>query len=241
MALHTPPSALSACTTRAIRRAAERAFRTLGLRDFARLDGFVIAAASPLAKQILRASGGSASEGAEDVVVFVDVNIVSGMEQTSFMFAQAAEARKRDCTPCGRFVLESPGATLAGAHDAKLSRSATSRFAPVPTGGSVARASRLAPALPRLQPCREALSSLPRPPSTLQGWGGQARACVACRGPPHRARHLRRRGEPLFHSTRAAVFASPQTLRVCIGRPRYDNRDRDCPLCCRAPSARFRS
>lgn len=37
--IHTPPSALSPDTTRRIRRAAERAFRELGLRDFARLDG----------------------------------------------------------------------------------------------------------------------------------------------------------------------------------------------------------
>lgn len=39
VALHTPPRHLSAATTADIRRSAERVFRELGLRDFARLDG----------------------------------------------------------------------------------------------------------------------------------------------------------------------------------------------------------
>ena len=52
-----------------IRREAERLFRTLGLRDFARIDGWV------------------SSSGA---IRFSDLNPLSGMEQNSFLFQQAS-------------------------------------------------------------------------------------------------------------------------------------------------------
>lgn len=99
MALHTPPKSLAAATTRAIRRSAEGGFRALGLRDFARLDGFVIPATSPLGARILSGCAGSSGDcgGADcsDVIVFTDVNIISGMEQTSFLFVQAAEVSQQ--------------------------------------------------------------------------------------------------------------------------------------------------
>jgi D-alanine--D-alanine ligase len=54
----------------AVRRAAEDAFQVLGLRDFARIDGWL-------------QPGGQ--------VVISDVNPISGMEQNSFLFIQAAQ------------------------------------------------------------------------------------------------------------------------------------------------------
>jgi D-alanine--D-alanine ligase len=54
-----------------IRREAEKLFEVLGLRDFARIDGWV---------------------SAEGKIYFSDLNPISGMEQNSFIFQQAARA-----------------------------------------------------------------------------------------------------------------------------------------------------
>mmetsp|Transcript_35081 Transcript_35081/g.76681 ORF Transcript_35081/g.76681 Transcript_35081/m.76681 type:complete len:541 (+) Transcript_35081:177-1799(+) len=71
---HTPPRFPVAATT-AIRTGVADVFARLGLRDFARVDGFYIAPS---------ASGDPAR------LIFSDINIISGMEQTSFLFQQAA-------------------------------------------------------------------------------------------------------------------------------------------------------
>jgi len=72
---HTPPR-FSRQTTDRIRADAAKAFQALGLRDFARLDGWVMPPAGP---------------DSEPRVVFSDINTVSGMEQTSFLFIQASQ------------------------------------------------------------------------------------------------------------------------------------------------------
>ena len=66
---HTPPRFPPAVVA-AIRAGASAVFRSLGLRDFARLDGWYLPSGE---------------------VVFSDLNMVSGMEQTSFLFQQAAQ------------------------------------------------------------------------------------------------------------------------------------------------------
>lgn len=75
---HTPPR-FSLAAVAAIRRGASRLFSSLGLRDFARVDGWLL---PPPGRQ-------GAAEG-EETIVFSDINLVSGMEQTSFLFQQAA-------------------------------------------------------------------------------------------------------------------------------------------------------
>ncbi|MDA8063617.1 MAG: hypothetical protein M0T80_14525 [Actinomycetota bacterium] len=67
---HCPPR-FSAEVVEAVRATAERAFSVLGLRDFARIDSWLL------------------PDGA---VMVSDVNPVSGMEQNSFLFVQAAQA-----------------------------------------------------------------------------------------------------------------------------------------------------
>ena len=67
-----------------IRDTAYNIFVALGLRDFARLDGFFI----PFPDQNSSVKSAAFVKGQP---VFNDVNIISGMEQTSFLFQQAAE------------------------------------------------------------------------------------------------------------------------------------------------------
>ena len=86
-----------------VRRRAEQAFRALGLRDCARLDGFYMPRDHPAvswtnergANANEDASRSSEEEKPSSTVlepVFADVNVASGMEQTSFLFLQAAQA-----------------------------------------------------------------------------------------------------------------------------------------------------
>ena len=102
VAYHTP-ARFGDAGVRACMREAERAFAALGLRDVARLDGFFLpsddAALFELELESGESGGGLGSstraavaEAAGGFPVFTDVNVVSGMEQTSFMFLQAAEA-----------------------------------------------------------------------------------------------------------------------------------------------------
>lgn len=83
----TPPR--DSATTRfgGIRERAAETFSGLGLRDFVRLDGFFM----PRGDDGVEWRGDSAISDVEGEPVFTDVNIISGMEQTSFLFLQAAE------------------------------------------------------------------------------------------------------------------------------------------------------
>lgn len=85
---HTPPR-FPAPVIEAVRRLAVRLFGELGLRDFARFDGFLLPPGSDMARAV-GGSGRHGDLGALGTLAFIDVNIVSGMEQTSFLFQQAA-------------------------------------------------------------------------------------------------------------------------------------------------------
>ena len=79
-----------------VRRRAEEAFQVLGLRDCARLDGFYMPRDHPAVSWTKKNErGANANDSSKEAVfepVFADVNVASGMEQTSFLFLQAAQA-----------------------------------------------------------------------------------------------------------------------------------------------------
>lgn len=86
---HTPPR-VPQDIVKAIRVGAVSLFRDMKLKDFARIDGWIlqpsfkhVTSPSP-DKHYLKTPGG--------IVTFTDINLMSGMEQTSFLFQQAAEA-----------------------------------------------------------------------------------------------------------------------------------------------------
>ncbi|KAG9137893.1 hypothetical protein Leryth_021187 [Lithospermum erythrorhizon] len=83
---HTPPRfPLEIIET--IRQGASLLFQQLGLRDFARIDGWFLPPDSH-ASSLVRDKFGKSGLG---TVLFTDINLVSGMEQTSFLFQQASK------------------------------------------------------------------------------------------------------------------------------------------------------
>lgn len=102
VAYHTP-ARFGTMAVEKIRTEAAEVFKVLGLRDFARLDGFFMPQGDVAVEWRTRtmtqdriASTTQGHTGSDLVVapgfpVFTDVNIISGMEQTSFVFLQAAE------------------------------------------------------------------------------------------------------------------------------------------------------
>ncbi|XP_010553130.1 PREDICTED: uncharacterized protein LOC104823308 isoform X2 [Tarenaya hassleriana] len=83
---HTPPR-FPIHVIKSIREEAALIFQKLSLRDFARIDGWYLAPTS-----YLLSSRGDESENTESgAVVFTDINLISGMEQTSFLFQQASK------------------------------------------------------------------------------------------------------------------------------------------------------
>ncbi|KAI3414492.1 uncharacterized protein J3R85_016241, partial [Psidium guajava] len=84
VAYHTPPR-FPVDIIEDIRKGASLLFKRLGLRDFARIDGWFLPSKhlSP-SKEVF---------GANDygTIVFTDINLISGMEQTSFLFQQASK------------------------------------------------------------------------------------------------------------------------------------------------------
>ena len=90
MSYHTPPR-FPPATVAAIRAGASAVFRALGLRDVARLDGWYLPSGA---------------------IVFSDLNMVSGMEQTSFLFQQAAQVGLSHATVL-RWILNQAAARYA--------------------------------------------------------------------------------------------------------------------------------
>ncbi|KAG6557536.1 hypothetical protein Mapa_000810 [Marchantia paleacea] len=89
---HTPPQfPLEAIGE--IRRGAAKLFQLLGLRDFARVDGWLLPSSSKINLNSHGVGNGDRLIGQMDsgIVVFSDINLMSGMEQTSFLFQQAAK------------------------------------------------------------------------------------------------------------------------------------------------------
>ncbi|XP_077215091.1 D-alanine-D-alanine ligase family isoform X3 [Tasmannia lanceolata] len=85
---HTPPR-FPTDIIECIRRGASLLFQRFGLRDFARIDGwFFPSPTHTLSSMENYNKFGSTESGA---IVFTDINLISGMEQTSFLFQQASK------------------------------------------------------------------------------------------------------------------------------------------------------
>ncbi|KAH1040013.1 hypothetical protein J1N35_041756 [Gossypium stocksii] len=86
VAYHTPPR-FPIEVIRSIREGASLLFRRLGLRDFARIDGWFL----PSSTKALSSSEDKFGITEFGTVLFTDINLISGMEQTSFLFQQASK------------------------------------------------------------------------------------------------------------------------------------------------------
>ncbi|KAJ4779729.1 D-alanine-D-alanine ligase [Rhynchospora pubera] len=82
---HTPPRFPTDVIER-IREGSSLLFRKLNLKDFARIDGWFLPNPVP-------GIGSNHTFGTTDsgTIVFTDINLISGMEQTSFLFQQASK------------------------------------------------------------------------------------------------------------------------------------------------------
>ncbi|XP_023641660.1 uncharacterized protein LOC17893266 isoform X2 [Capsella rubella] len=83
---HTPPR-FPIHVIKRIREEASHIFQKLGLRDFARIDGWYLASNLNLLSSANERLGGPDSCD----VIYTDINLISGMEQTSFLFQQASK------------------------------------------------------------------------------------------------------------------------------------------------------
>ncbi|KAK9734334.1 hypothetical protein RND81_04G132500 [Saponaria officinalis] len=84
VAYHTPPR-FPIDVIGMIREGASTLFQHLGLSDFARIDGWYLPSSQIYSSRVL-------SEKSEPgVLLFTDINLISGMEQTSFLFQQASK------------------------------------------------------------------------------------------------------------------------------------------------------
>ncbi|KAK3029514.1 hypothetical protein RJ639_037535 [Escallonia herrerae] len=86
VAYHTPPR-FPMDVIDSIRKGASLLFQRFGLRDFARIDGWFLPS-SACTFSSLENKFGRTESGA---VLFTDINLISGMEQTSFLFQQASK------------------------------------------------------------------------------------------------------------------------------------------------------
>lgn len=88
VAYHTPPR-FPAEVIDCIRQGVSLLFRHFGLRDFARIDGWFLP--SPATSLPSSENGGKFGNTEYGTVLFTDINLISGMEQTSFLFQQASK------------------------------------------------------------------------------------------------------------------------------------------------------
>ncbi|KAA3463737.1 D-alanine--D-alanine ligase [Gossypium australe] len=106
VAYHTPPR-FPIEVIKNIREGASLLFQRLGLRDFARIDGWFL----PSSTKALSSSEDKFGITEFGTVLFTDINLISGMEQTSFLFQQASKVgfshsnilRSIICRACLRF------------------------------------------------------------------------------------------------------------------------------------------
>lgn len=90
VAYHTPPR-FSVDVIEHIRKGAAMLFRYLGLRDFARIDGWFLPSADSSSADMQNENMKLFGNLKSGTVIFSDINLISGMEQTSFLFQQAAQ------------------------------------------------------------------------------------------------------------------------------------------------------
>ncbi|KAI3771072.1 hypothetical protein L6452_02225 [Arctium lappa] len=83
---HTPPR-FPLDVIQKIREGASTLFKSLGLRDFARIDGWFLPPSASTSSSEANDFGRTES----GIVIFTDINLISGMEQTSFLFQQASK------------------------------------------------------------------------------------------------------------------------------------------------------
>ncbi|XP_028771289.1 uncharacterized protein LOC114728546 [Neltuma alba] len=86
VAYHTPPR-FSLEVIENIRKGASALFQKLCLQDFARIDGWFLP--NSCCESLSSESGFGRTE--PGTIVFTDINLISGMEQTSFLFQQASK------------------------------------------------------------------------------------------------------------------------------------------------------
>ncbi|XAR68744.1 D-alanine--D-alanine ligase [Bertholletia excelsa] len=86
VAYHTPPR-FPLDVIQSIREGASLLFQCLGLRDFARIDGWFLPPSSCVSYSMDSKFGKTES----GTIIFTDINLISGMEQTSFLFQQASK------------------------------------------------------------------------------------------------------------------------------------------------------
>ncbi|KAJ8753834.1 hypothetical protein K2173_000088 [Erythroxylum novogranatense] len=86
VAYHTPPR-FPVDIIKTIREGASLLFKQLGLRDFARIDGWFF----PSSVNPFSTSNEKFGMNESGSIVFTDINLISGMEQTSFLFQQASK------------------------------------------------------------------------------------------------------------------------------------------------------
>ncbi|XP_015583609.1 uncharacterized protein LOC8287922 isoform X1 [Ricinus communis] len=86
VAYHTPPR-FPVDIIKKIRQGASLLFQRLRLRDFARIDGWYL----PSSNSAFSSSEGKFGRTDLGTILFTDINLISGMEQTSFLFQQASK------------------------------------------------------------------------------------------------------------------------------------------------------
>ncbi|CAK9153749.1 unnamed protein product [Ilex paraguariensis] len=86
VAYYTPPR-FPVDVIQSIREGASLLFQRLGLRDFARIDGWFL----PSCSHISSSMGTKFGRTQLGSIIFTDINLISGMEQTSFLFQQASK------------------------------------------------------------------------------------------------------------------------------------------------------
>uniref|UniRef100_A0A0E0LQ36 ATP-grasp domain-containing protein n=1 Tax=Oryza punctata TaxID=4537 RepID=A0A0E0LQ36_ORYPU len=88
VAYHTPPRFPSEVID-CIRQGVSILFRRLGLRDFARIDGWFLP--TPVTSLPSAENTGKFGNTKCGAVLFTDINLMTGMEQTSFLFQQSSK------------------------------------------------------------------------------------------------------------------------------------------------------
>ncbi|MCL7023324.1 hypothetical protein MKW94_028513 [Papaver nudicaule] len=87
VAYHTPPR-FPTDVIEMIREGASLLFKRFGLRDFARIDGWFLPSSHLSSSAENDNKFGRSKSG---TIIFTDINLISGMEQTSFLFQQASK------------------------------------------------------------------------------------------------------------------------------------------------------
>ncbi|KAF5176620.1 D-alanine--d-alanine ligase [Thalictrum thalictroides] len=88
VAYHTPPR-FPTDVIEHIRRGASLLFQRFGLRDFARIDGWFLPSSVHISSSTDKDTEFGRSKSG--TILFTDINLISGMEQTSFLFQQASK------------------------------------------------------------------------------------------------------------------------------------------------------